>query len=189
MGAGASSRVPLKKLSDGTLSAVQTLPAEAQQELLDWAAPRTPLEFFDDATLATAAAPSPEAEAAVATQVDTGQPMGIQAQGPPPTAAEEAAALLAADEARNQEDIAQPLPDDSDWNKLGGAELEPFFACTTIISAVWLLMLLDGKVMPERNGVVPPWQQVPDAAKLSLETLRKTTMIDRKSTLRTPVTS
>ena len=93
MGAGASSRVPLKKLSDGTLSAVQTLPAEAQQELLDWAAPRTPREFFDDATLATAAAPSPEADAAVTTQADTGQPPGVQADGPPPTAEEEAATL------------------------------------------------------------------------------------------------
>ena len=30
--------------------------------------------------------------------------------------------------------------------------------------------------MPEANGVVPAWQQVPPEAKLSLATLRRTTM-------------
>lgn len=78
--------------------------------------------------------------------------------------------LIAADEARLAE------PKGSRWHDFGGAELEPLLAFTDVIDAAWLLKLLDGEVMPECKGVVPPWQLVPPEAKLSLETLRRTTM-------------
>ena len=47
---------------------------------------------------------------------------------------------------------------------------------SSFIDASWLLKLAKGEVMPERKGVVPAWQDVPPEAKLSLATLRKTTM-------------
>jgi len=76
--------------------------------------------------------------------------------------------LIAADEARLAE------PKGSRWHDFGGAELEPLLAFTDVIDAAWLLKLLDGEVMPECKGVVP--QLVPPEAKLSLETLRRTTI-------------
>ena len=84
--------------------------------------------------------------------------------------------LLAADEARLLAAAARPLPAGSQWHLCGGAELEPLLPFTDVIDAAWLLKLADGEVMPERKGVVPPWQLVPTEAKLSLETLRRTTM-------------
>ena len=58
----------------------------------------------------------------------------------------------------------------------GGDEIEPLLAHTDVIDAKWLLKLLNCEVMPEREGVVPAWQDVPPEAKLSLATLRRTTM-------------
>ena len=58
----------------------------------------------------------------------------------------------------------------------GGAELEPLLAHTTLVDACWLLKFAEGEAMPERKGIVPPWQLVPAEAKLSLTTLRRTTM-------------
>ena len=83
---------------------------------------------------------------------------------------------LREDEARAAEAAAQPLPEGSTWHKWGGAELEPHLACTTVIDAKWLLKLATGEAMPEREGVVPPWQQLPPEAKLSLTTLRRSNM-------------
>ena len=85
--------------------------------------------------------------------------------------------LLADDEARLKKAAARRLPKGSHWHKSGGAELEPLLVHTDVIDAAWLLKLADGEVMPERKGVVPPWQLVPAEAKLSLETLRRTTMM------------
>ena len=118
-------------------------------------------------------------------RADSDRPPVAQVQGTPTHAEEEAkkaakgkaATLLAADEARLQQAIAQRLPEGSTWHDWGGAELEPLLAFTEVIDAAWLLKLLNGEVMPEGKGVVPPWQQVPDEAKLSLETLRKTTIL------------
>jgi len=81
-----------------------------------------------------------------------------------------------ADEERINSAIAQLPPDGSTWGRFGGAELEPLLAYTDVIDALWLLKLAKGEVMPERKGVVPPWQLLPAEAKLDLATLRKTTM-------------
>ena len=49
-------------------------------------------------------------------------------------------------------------------------------AYTTLIDAAWLLKFLLGEVMPEREGVIPAWQDVPPEAVVTLEDLRHTTM-------------
>ena len=84
--------------------------------------------------------------------------------------------LLAADEARLRTQIAEELPEGSQWAKCGGTELEPLLVFTDLIDAAWLLKFLKGEVMPERKGIVPPWQLVPPEAKVSLATLRRSTM-------------
>ena len=86
-------------------------------------------------------------------------------------------AQLAADEARINEEAQRPLPEGSMWKNFGGEELEALLAHTDVINAAWLLKLVNGEVMPEREGVVPAWQDVPPEAKLSLATLRRTTMM------------
>ena len=85
---------------------------------------------------------------------------------------------LAADEARQQAAMAVPLPEGSRWHEIGGDELERHFAYTDVIDAAWLLKFANGEVMPDLKGVVPAWQHVPPEAKVSLETLRRTTMLD-----------
>ena len=142
------------------------------------AVPRRVLEALERAPLS---AVSRE----IAPRADAGRPPGAQAQGTPPPAEEatpkkvvdEAAAkkakegavtLLAADKARIEEERAQPPPEGSEWDEYGGTELEELLAFTDIINAAWLLKLADGEVMPELNGVVPPWQEVPDEAKLAV---------------------
>lgn len=99
-----------------------------------------------------------------------------QPERPPDDDDDAAAELLAADAAALDAAIAEPLPESSEWANWGGTELEPLLACTDVIDAAWLLRLANGEVMPEANGVVPAWQQVPPEAKLSLATLRRTTM-------------
>ena len=91
-------------------------------------------------------------------------------------APQDPASLRAADEARVAEEARQPLPEGSRWHDNGGAELEPLLAHTDVIDAAWLLRLAQGEAMPERKGIVPPWQLVPAEAKLSITTLRRTTM-------------
>lgn len=97
---------------------------------------------------------------------------------------DEVAAMLAADVARAAAAAAVPLPsiewdegNGSSWHKLGGGEFEPLLAHTDLIDAAWLLKFANGEVMPERKGIVPAWQQVPPEAKVSLEQLRRTTML------------
>ena len=58
---------------------------------------------------------------------------------------------------------------------MGGPELEPLLAHTTLINVDWLVDFADGKVMPEREGVVPAWQQLPSEAIVSLTQLRQST--------------
>ena len=70
-------------------------------------------------------------------------------------------------------EAAKPMPEDSGWEDLGGSELEPLLAHTTLIDASWLLQLAQGEVMPEHKGVVPPWQLLPPEAKVSLAELRQ----------------
>jgi hypothetical protein len=65
------------------------------------------------------------------------------------------------------------MPEDSGWEDLGGWELEPLLAHTTLIDAAWLLKLAQGEAMPEREGVVPPWQLLPPEAKVTLAELRQ----------------
>ena len=90
--------------------------------------------------------------------------------------------LLREDVERAAAEAAKPLPEGSTWNfnpsgqRLGGEELEEHLAYTTLIDAAWLLKFLLGEVMPEREGVIPAWQDVPPEAKLSLATLRRSTM-------------
>ena len=85
---------------------------------------------------------------------------------------------MAADEERVKAEAAEPLPEDSTWvefngNSMGGPELEPLLAHTTLINVDWLVDFADRKVMPEREGVVPAWQQLPSEAIVSLTQLRK----------------
>ena len=89
---------------------------------------------------------------------------------------EDVEALLAADEARLAREAAEPLPEGSKWYRDGGAELEPHMAHTTMLRASWLLKLAKREVMPEREGVIPPWQLVPPEATVGLAELRRTTM-------------
>ena len=87
---------------------------------------------------------------------------------------------LAADEERVKAEAAEPLPEGSSWveyhagDPMGGPELEPLLAHTTLINVDWLVDFADGKVMPEREGVVPAWQQLPSEAIVSLTQLRQT---------------
>ena len=90
---------------------------------------------------------------------------------------------MAADEERVKAEAAEPLPPGSRWvvnpehpwqNPMGGPELEPLLAHTTLINVDWLVDFADGKVMPEREGVVPAWQQLPSEAIVSLTQLRQT---------------
>ena len=85
---------------------------------------------------------------------------------------------LAADEERVKAEAAEPLPPGSTWVKvgsqeMGGPELEPLLAHTTLINVDWLVDFADRKVMPEREGVVPAWQQLPSEAIVSLTQLRQ----------------
>ena len=85
---------------------------------------------------------------------------------------------MAADEERVKAEAAEPLPEDSTWvenygNEMGGPELEPLLAHTTLINVDWLVDFADRKVMPEREGVVPAWQQLPSDAIVSLTQLRQ----------------
>ena len=87
---------------------------------------------------------------------------------------------MAADEERVKAEAAEPLPRESTWVKngsqeMGGPELEPLLAHTTLINVDWLVDFADRKVMPEREGVVPAWQQLPSEAIVSLTQLRQTT--------------
>ena len=85
-------------------------------------------------------------------------------------------AQLAADEERVKAEAAEPLPNGSMWDDYrGGPELEPLLAHTTLINVDWLVDFADRKVMPEREGVVPAWQQLPSEAIVSLTQLRQTT--------------
>jgi len=102
-----------------------------------------------------------------------GQPQPAQAQG---AEAKKVNTQIAKDEARIAREAAEPLPEGSTWHDYGGKELEPLLAYTTVIDAAWLLKFAKGEVMPERNGVVPPWQQVPPEATVGLAQLRRTTM-------------
>ena len=93
---------------------------------------------------------------------------------------------MAADEERVKAEAAEPLPPGSTWVddgyvgesrsalELGGPELEPLLAHTTLINVDWLVDFADRKVMPEREGVVPAWQQLPSEAIVSLTQLRQT---------------
>ena len=104
--------------------------------------------------------------------------------------------LLRADEERAAAAAAEPLPEESTWAQYqtgdgdghffdnGGDELEPLLAHTTLIKAKWLLDLARGKVtLPKwratdgsERPIVPPWQDVPPEAVVSLGELRATTM-------------
>ena len=57
------------------------------------------------------------------------------------------------------------------WNRQGGKELEPLFQHTTLIDAQWLLDFATGKEMPEKHGVVPPWQHLPEKAIVQVDQL------------------
>ena len=83
---------------------------------------------------------------------------------------------MAADEERVKAEAAEPQPEEgSTWEGMfGGPELEPLLAHTTLINVDWLVDFADRKVMPEREGVVPAWQQLPSEAIVSLTQLRQT---------------
>ena len=68
------------------------------------------------------------------------------------------------------------LPEGSTWYKLGGAELEPCLASAFVVDVRWLLKFALGEVMPECEGVLPAWQQLPAAAEVKLEDLRRSKM-------------
>ena len=78
---------------------------------------------------------------------------------------------MAADEERVKAEAAEPLP--IEWVMMEGPELEPLLAHTTLINVDWLVDFADRKVMPEREGVVPAWQQLPSDAIVSLTQLRQ----------------
>ena len=68
------------------------------------------------------------------------------------------------------------LPEGSTWYELGGAELEPCLASAFVVDVRWLLKFALGEVMPECEGVLPAWQQLPAAAEVKLEDLRRSKM-------------
>ena len=68
------------------------------------------------------------------------------------------------------------LPEGSTWHKNGGAVLDPLFGCTFVVCVRWLLKFVLKLVMPERNGVVPAWQDLPADAEVRLEDLYKSKM-------------
>ena len=78
------------------------------------------------------------------------------------------ARLFASDESNPSEE----------WKKHGGEELEPLLRFTTLVDARWLLKLARRLVLPKRNGVVQPWQQLPAAAVVPLSLLRSSEMTD-----------
>ena len=84
--------------------------------------------------------------------------------------------LLRADAEAAAAEAAKPLPYGSVWERCGGRELEPLLAHTTLVDAGWLLKFAEGEAMPEREGVVPPWQLLPPEAKVTLQELRQTKM-------------
>ena len=92
---------------------------------------------------------------------------------PPASAELSVEELMRADAEAATAAAAKPMPEDSGWEDLGGSELEPLLAHTTLVDAAWLLKLAQGEVMPEREGVVPPWQQLPPEAKVTLDELRQ----------------
>lgn len=85
--------------------------------------------------------------------------------------------LLKADAMNVARAQGNDLPVGSTWHKWDGAELEPLLAHTTVIDARWLLKLSKGEVMPEREGVVPAWQELPPQAVVTLAALRNTTLL------------
>ena len=120
-----------------------------------------------------------EANRAADATVSEGAAVGSEANnatGAGEAKEEDADALLAADVARIEAERREPLPEGSEWKAYGGDEIERILPFIDVIDASWLLKLAKGEVMPERKGVVPAWQDVPPEAKLSLATLRKTTM-------------
>jgi hypothetical protein len=83
--------------------------------------------------------------------------------------------LMRADAEAAAAEAAEEMPEDSGWEDLGGRELEPLLAHTTLVDAGWLLKFAEGEAMPERKGVVPPWQLLPPEAKVTLQELRQST--------------
>ena len=64
------------------------------------------------------------------------------------------------------------LPEGSRWREFGGTELEPLLSYTTLIDVRWLVRFARMEVMPELQGVVPAWQQLPLDAEVQLQQLR-----------------
>jgi len=91
--------------------------------------------------------------------------------------AEEAAAKakLAAEEAEMSFALAGASSATYSWKQLGGDELEELSACTGILSVRWLIDFIEGRVMPERRGVLPAWQELPPEAFVSITELRRST--------------
>ena len=71
---------------------------------------------------------------------------------------------------------APAIIEESTWCRYGGEELEPLLEHVDLIDASWLLKLAKGEVMPERKGIVLPWQHLPQEAKVSLAQLRCSSM-------------
>ena len=63
------------------------------------------------------------------------------------------------------------LPASPCWTE-NAHEIEPLLAFTTLIDVRWLLKFAKGEVMPECNGIVPAWQQLPEEAEARLEQLK-----------------
>ena len=60
----------------------------------------------------------------------------------------------------------------------GAAFLAPFLSSVTLVDVRWLVDFLDGRVMAEKAGVLPAWQQLPPEAPVSVERLRAYTGVD-----------
>ena len=62
------------------------------------------------------------------------------------------------------------------WTKCGGEDLASLLEFTTLVDVRWLLKFARGEVMPECNGVIPAWQQLPRDAHVRLDQMRVSKM-------------
>ena len=176
MGCGASSRRVEEEDDEIDVQA----PSSLVQNLDSPMPPTVPTVISKEADETKAAAVKAEAEALLCKDTHAASEAANEQEMVPSSFVQDLDStvppLLREDVEHAAAQAAKPLPEGSEWHSKGGKELEEHLAYTTLIDAAWLLKLLLGEVMPEREGVIPAWQDVPPEAVVKLEDLRHTTM-------------